>query len=99
MSLRKQQSMTGKGGALVLTYSSAGSRQPDRTTMPDCGISSTAPEKSVNVAARSVFLAQLASQYEGKSAASARRKEARASACGRYGEKTPKPALRHLVWA
>ncbi|MCP4935359.1 MAG: hypothetical protein GY927_14445 [bacterium] len=99
MSSRKQQQEMGKGGALVLAYSSAGVRQPDRSNLSERSTSPKAPENRVNVAARSVFLTQLASQYESKSAASVRRMEARASASGCYGDKTPKPALRHLVWA
>ncbi len=99
MSLRKQQQKTGKGGALVLAYSSADLRQPGRPVLPERTISPPAFEKRVNVAARSVFLAQLVSQYEGKNAASVRREEARACASSCYGDKTQKPALRHLVWA
>ncbi len=99
MSLRKQQSKTGKGSALVPVYSLTGVRQPSGGDHLEQVNFSKSPENSVIVAARSVFLAQLAGQYESKNAASARRMEARACASSCYGAKIPKPALRHLVWA
>ena len=90
MSLRKSQQETGKGGALVLASSPV---LAARHFSPQTG------ETSMIVTARSVFLAQLSSQYESKSAASARRMDARVSASNCYSEKAPEPRLRHLVWA
>ncbi len=99
MSMRNTRKETGKGGALVPAFRPAISHPSNGSGLMGRDITSQTTANRPIIAARSVFLAQLASQYEGKEAARARRIEVRAFASGCYSKKSPEPRLRHLTWA